>query len=133
MPAAFRSYRWLFAAILAVALVAPACAAEVPAKVYVILWFDTEDYILPASDDAALRDWGMRVYLDSGSHVALDGKPHYYGGLLTLYKLTYVLRTRLGGAEDLKEAEDRFVAAREKLRAEGGGIVSIYYHPCEFV
>src|SRR6266481_170982 len=26
-----------------------------PAKVYVVLWFDTEDYILPASDDAALH------------------------------------------------------------------------------
>ena len=30
-------------------------SAEGPAKVYVVLWFDTEDYILPASDDAALR------------------------------------------------------------------------------
>src|SRR2546425_400564 len=30
-------------------------AAGGPAKIYVILWFDTEDYILPASDDAALR------------------------------------------------------------------------------
>src|SRR5260370_1070696 len=28
---------------------------ESKAKVYVVLWFDTEDYILPASDDAALR------------------------------------------------------------------------------
>jgi len=25
------------------------------ARVYVILWFDTEDYLLPASDDAAKR------------------------------------------------------------------------------
>ena len=30
-----------------------ATRAEAPAKVYVVLWFDTEDYILPASDDAA--------------------------------------------------------------------------------
>src|SRR5947209_6737113 len=30
-------------------------AAEPAAKVYVILWFDTEDYILPADDDAALH------------------------------------------------------------------------------
>ncbi len=29
--------------------------AEPAAKVYVVLWFDTEDYILPASDDAALK------------------------------------------------------------------------------
>src|SRR6476660_727668 len=26
-----------------------------PGKVYVVLWFDTEDYILPQSDDAAKR------------------------------------------------------------------------------
>ena len=36
----------------------PACragAADTTAKVYVLLWFDTEDYLLPASDDAALH------------------------------------------------------------------------------
>ncbi|MCX7701815.1 MAG: hypothetical protein N2039_13135, partial [Gemmataceae bacterium] len=31
-----------------------AFAAE-PARIYVTLWWDTEDYVLPASDDAALR------------------------------------------------------------------------------
>src|SRR5262245_60968003 len=38
----------------------PVCAA--PPAVNVILWFDTEDYILPASDDAALKvaDWLTR-------------------------------------------------------------------------
>ena len=33
----------------------PSAASAASAKVYVILWFDTEDYILPASDDAALH------------------------------------------------------------------------------
>ena len=33
-----------------------ACGAIIAAgPVYVVLWFDTEDYVLPASDDAALR------------------------------------------------------------------------------
>src|SRR4051794_117343 len=43
-------------AALAVLLLAPATgrAQARAAKVYVILWFDTEDYLLPASDDAAL-------------------------------------------------------------------------------
>lgn len=226
----------LFAALV---VVAPAPAA--PPTVYVVLWFDTEDYVLPASDDAALavadrlaaegvtatfkvvgekartlerrgrqdviaalkkheigyhsnyhsvqptpamylsplgwdegvaefdrrerpgyddvkrilgkaptcygqpgsswgpqsfgamRQWGMPVYLDSGRHVGLDGRPHYYGGILTLYHLTYTLRTDLGGEADLRRAQDRFVEARKKLLAEGGGIVSVYYHPCEFV
>src|SRR5262249_21797803 len=46
--------RYLTATLLLLILLAPASAAT-PAKVYVILWFDTEDYILPASDDAALK------------------------------------------------------------------------------
>src|SRR5947209_1037388 len=54
--------RWfLLVAALALGLAAGprAAAADTPARVYVVLWFDTEDYILPASDDAALRiaDW----------------------------------------------------------------------------
>jgi hypothetical protein len=81
----------------------------------------------------AMRSWGMEVYLDAGSHVRLDDKPCYYCGILNLYKLAYQLRANLGGPGDLKEAQDHFLAAREKLHAEGGGIVSIFYHPCEFV
>ena len=34
---------------------ARAIASEHPPRVYVVLWFDTEDYLLPASDDAALH------------------------------------------------------------------------------
>src|SRR5205814_3099375 len=61
MTAPLRSCRWLLA-FLAIAWTVPARGAEAPAKVYVILWFDTEDYILPASDDAALHvaDWLSR-------------------------------------------------------------------------
>ena len=226
---------------LVASLVLAAASSAAPPTVYVVLWFDTEDYVLPASDDAALkvadwlrgegvtatfkvvgekartlerrgradvieslkqheigyhsnyhsvqptpamylsplgwdegvaefdrrerpgyddvkrifgkaptcygqpgsswgpqsfgamRQWGMPVYLDSGRHVGLDGRPHYYGGVLTLYHLTHTLRTDLGGENDLRKAEDRFVEARKKLLAEGGGIVSVYYHPCEFV
>src|SRR5262245_9091559 len=81
----------------------------------------------------ALKKWGMDVYLDAGRHVSLDGRPHYYCGLLTLYHLKYTLRTNLGGPNDLKQAEDRFLDAHKKLLAEGGGVVSIFYHPCEFV
>ena len=31
-------------------------SAEGPAKVYVVLWFDTEDYLLKADDEAILRN-----------------------------------------------------------------------------
>lgn len=219
----------------------PASAADPAAKVYIVLWFDTEDYILPASDDAALRvadwlsregiratfkvvgekartlekrkrddviaalkkheigyhsnwhsvqptpalylsnlgwdegvaefdrrerpgyddvkrifgqtpscygqpgsswgpqaygamrNWGMKVYLDGGKHLGIDGKPHYYGGALTLYNLTHFMRSGLTGVKDREQAEERFVAARKQILDEGGGIVSVMYHPCEFV
>ncbi len=216
-------------------------AAESAAKVYVLLWFDTEDYLLPASDDAALHlakflsgedvratfkvvgekartlqkrqrtdviealkkheigfhsnwhstqpspamylsqlgwdegvrefdrregpgradvervfgqapscygqpgsswgpqsygamsRWGMKVYLDAGSHVNLDDRPCYYCGTLNLYKLAHTLRADLNKPNDLPQAEERFAQARKALLAEGGGVVSIFYHPCEFV
>jgi hypothetical protein len=238
----FHTVRRLAVVCVLVLLALPCVAlAKAPAKIYVVLWFDTEDYILPASDDAALRlaeflsqegiratfkvvgekartleqrerydviralkkheigyhanwhsvqpspamylsdlgwdagvaefdrregpgrddvekifdqaptcygqpgsswapqsfggmrRWKMPVYLDAGSHVALDGKPHYYCGLLTLYKLTHTLRTDLTGDSALRVAEDRFKSARQALLKEGGGVVSIFYHPCEFV
>jgi hypothetical protein len=239
MPACLR--RPLLA-LLGLFLLAPACgAAEAPATVYVLLWFDTEDYILPASDAAALRvaefltaekiratfkvvgekartlkrrkradviaalkkheigyhsnwhsvqptpalylsglgwdegvaefdrregpgradverifgraptcygqpgsswgpqsfgamnKWGMKVYLDAGSHVGLDGKPCYYAGVLTLYQLKHTLRADLNDPKKLPAAHDAFLKARKDLLASGGGVVSIFYHPCEFV
>ena len=45
----------------------------------------------------ALKRWGMDIYLDAGSHVNLDDRPCYYGGVLNFYKLAHTLRTNLGG------------------------------------
>src|SRR5438309_2780492 len=219
----------------------PRASADTPAKVYVILWFDTEDYILPADDDAslhvaefltqegvrgtfkivgekartlerrgrtdviealkkheigyhsnfhsvqptpavylnalgwddgvaefdrrerqgfedvkrifgkpptcygqpgsswapqtlgAMKQWGMKVYLDAGRHVSLDGKPFYYCGLLNIYQITHMPRADLNDPAALPDAEEKFAAARKQLQSEGGGLVSIIYHPCEFV
>lgn len=80
----------------------------------------------------ALTKWGVPVYLDGGSHINFDNKPLYYCGLLTLYKID-IIRTRLGGADDLAQTREKFAAVRQRLLAEGGGIISIIYHPCEFV
>jgi hypothetical protein len=231
----------ILAVLVILSLAAPVGALEPAAKVYVILWFDTEDYILPASDDAALRladflraekvratfkvvgekartlerrgrkdviealkrheigyhsnwhstqptpamylsnltwddgvaefdrrerpgfddvkrifgvapscygqpgsswgaqsygamrKWGMPVYLDAGGHVNLDDKPCYYCGVFNLYKLAHTIRANIHQPSEYKAAEERFLEARQKLLAEGGGVVSIVYHPCEFV
>lgn len=232
---------WFLIVLLGIALPPSVRAAEAAAKVYVILWFDTEDYLLPASDDAALHlakflsgedvratfkvvgekartlekrrradviaalkkheigfhtnfhstqpspamylsrlgwdegvrefdrregpgrvdverifgqtpscygqpgsswspqsyggmgRWGMKVYLDAGNHINLNARPCYYCGILNLYKLAYTLRADLNHPQELPRAEERFAQARKELLAEGGGVVSIFYHPCEFV
>src|SRR5262249_19533604 len=55
-PSIRQSLRHLVLWVCLVWAVLPiARAADAPAPVYVVLWFDTEDYLLPASDDAALR------------------------------------------------------------------------------
>jgi hypothetical protein len=229
------------AILLSLILAFPGRAGDSSAKVYVILWFDTEDYLLPADDDAtkhlaefltdegirgtfklvgekarvlekrqrndviaalkkheigyhsnfhstqpspalylsnlgwdegvaeferregpgradverifgtapttygqpgsswgpqsfgAMKRWGMKVYLDAGRHVGVDAKPHYYCGLLTLYWLAHMPRVGLADPKDVASAEERFLEARKALLAERGGVVSIIYHPCEFV
>jgi hypothetical protein len=80
----------------------------------------------------AMKKWGMDVYLDAGNHLNLDNGPCYYGGILNLYKLEHTQRADLTAPEKLKAAQDRFLNSRKKLLAQGGGVVSIYYHPCEF-
>jgi hypothetical protein len=232
---------WLLSLALLIVCFAPQALRAVEPPVYVVLWFDTEDYLLPASDDAALhlatfltheniratfkvvgekartlerRDrtdviealkkheigyhsnfhsveptpavyldaygwddgikeferredpgiesvarifgvaptcygqpgsswapqtlgamkrWGMKVYLDGGLHVGLDGKPFYYCGLLNIYQITNMPRTGLKAPGELAEAEAKFSAGRKQLEAEGGGLMSIMWHPCEFV
>jgi hypothetical protein len=81
----------------------------------------------------ALRNWGVPVYLDIGSHLGVDRKPHYYAGALTIYDLAHTVRTGLGGPADLEKAKANFAKAREKLLADGGGIAHLFYHPCEWV
>ncbi len=82
----------------------------------------------------ALRTLGIRMYLDEAGHVGLDGQPFYYGGMLNVFNLgAAVTRMQLDGPDNLSRARDQFQRACETLRARGGGTISIYYHPCEFV
>ncbi len=82
----------------------------------------------------ALRSLGIRMYLDEAEHVGLDDQPFYYGGMLNVFNLgSAVTRMELNGPDNLSRARDQFQKACEALRSKGGGTISIYYHPCEFV
>jgi hypothetical protein len=82
----------------------------------------------------ALRRLGIPVYLDEGDQVGVDEQPFWYGGLLHVYRMgRNQFRAQLNvGAEDAA-AYRRFDEAAARLEAAGGGVISIYYHPTEFV
>lgn len=81
----------------------------------------------------ALRRMGIPIYLDEGDQVGLDEQPFWYGGLLHVYHMgRNQFRADLdAGAED-PAAYARFDQAVQRL-APTGGVISIYYHPNEFV
>jgi len=226
--------------LLAIFLTAAALAAKGP--VYVVLWFDTEDYIEPAADDAALRiatdlekagvratfkvvgekarvlesrgrrdviralaqhdigyhsnfhsmqptpalylrsmgwldgaaeferrerpgvddikrifgltpscygqpgsSWGPQsyrallrlgipVYLDEGEQVGVDEQPFWLGGMLHVFRMgRYLIRPALNNESLLPQTFEKFDRAAEALEARGGGVISTYFHPTEFV
>jgi hypothetical protein len=82
----------------------------------------------------ALRRLGIPVYLDEGDQVGLDEQPFWYGGLLYVFHMgRNNFRAQLNvGAED-PAAYRRFDEAASRLAAGTGGVISIYYHPNEFV
>lgn len=83
---------------------------------------------------AALKQMGINVYLDDSTHVGIDGQPFYYGGILNIFNMRPNLcRMDLYGEGNVAKGKAQFLTAYENLKAKGGGTISIYYHPCEWV
>jgi len=82
----------------------------------------------------ALRRMGIPMYLDEADHVGLDDQPFHYGGMLNVFRMRSTLaRMELSGGTSLEEGKAEFAAVADRVRAKGGGTVSVYYHPCEWV
>jgi hypothetical protein len=82
----------------------------------------------------ALRDMGIGMYLDESDHVGIDDQPFYYGGMLNVFKMrSNLARMDLRGGSSLAAGKATFTKAYEQLRATGGGTISVYYHPNEWV
>jgi peptidoglycan/xylan/chitin deacetylase (PgdA/CDA1 family) len=88
----------------------------------------------PQSFDA-LRRWGVRLYLDEGSHVGLDGKPFWYGGLLNIFNTVEGQELRPNDNWDnLERSKVKFRQFYARISSEQhGGLISLYFHPCEFI
>ena len=82
----------------------------------------------------ALRRMGVPVYLDEGDHVGVDDQPFWFGGMLNVFHMgRYLIRPNLDDEAQLPALLQRFDAAVAELRARGGGVISTYFHPTEFV
>ena len=83
----------------------------------------------------ALRSWGVKLYLDEGSQVGLDGKPFWYGGLLNIFNTAEGERLRPNANWDnLEQSKANFQEIYTRMSSKaGGGLISLYFHPCEFI
>ena len=84
---------------------------------------------------AALKKWGVKVYLDEAPHVGLEGKPFWYGGLLNIFNTKEGPQLRPNDDwSNLDEAKAKFQEFHTRLSSQpAGGIISLYFHPCEFI
>lgn len=77
---------------------------------------------------------GVPCYVDEGDHVGLNGQPFWYAGALTVYHMgTNWTRMDLHDPAAVEPAKTKVSEIAERLRAAGGGVISIFYHPCEWV
>jgi hypothetical protein len=82
----------------------------------------------------ALLRMGIPVYLDEGAQVGLADQPFWLGGMLHVFNMgRYLMRVDLNQEIRLPQAFEKFDRAAGELEANGGGVISTYYHPTEFV
>lgn len=76
----------------------------------------------------------VSAYVDDGSHVGVDDRPFWYCGVLNVFNMgRNSTRMELHEPGGLEKGCADFKAIYDRLRAEGGGLISIYYHPNEWV
>jgi hypothetical protein len=77
---------------------------------------------------------GVPCYVDEGDHVGLKGKPFWYCGALVVYDMApNYTRMDLHDPQAVEPAKRKVAEIAARLAAEGGGLISIFYHPCEWV
>jgi hypothetical protein len=84
----------------------------------------------------ALKKWNIPVYLDEAAHVGLPSEqPFWFQSMLHIFNLRRnAIKMEFGNAADLEQTCKLFQAACERLSInDGSGLVSLYYHPQEFI
>src|SRR5882762_525161 len=78
---------------------------------------------------------GVPCYVDEGTHVGLNQQPFWYSGALNVYHMgANYTRMELHNPAAVEPAKKKLSEIAERLaRQDGGGLISIFYHPCEWV
>lgn len=77
---------------------------------------------------------GVPCYVDEGTHIGLDNKPFWYAGALVVYHMgPNYTRMELHDPQAVEPAKKKVSEMADRLRKDGGGLISIFYHPCEWV
>jgi hypothetical protein len=77
---------------------------------------------------------GVPCYVDEGDHVGLDQQPFWYARALNVYHMGQnYTRMELHDPAAVEPAEKKVSEIAARLSGAGGGLISIFYHPCEWV
>ncbi len=78
---------------------------------------------------------GVPCYVDEGSNVGWEQRPFWYAGALHVYHMgANHTRMELHDPSEVETGMKEVSAVVDRLsREDHGGLISIYYHPCEWV
>lgn len=89
---------------------------------------------MAALKDIGVAPSGVPCYVDEGEHIGLNHKPFWYEGVLTVYHMgPNYTRMELHDPAAVEPAQKKILAIAQRLQTEGGGLISIFYHPCEWI
>ena len=77
---------------------------------------------------------GIPCYVDEGTQVGLNEKPFWYLGTLNVFHMGQnYTRMELHKPDAVEPAKKLVSEMADRLKGDGGGLISIFYHPCEWV
>jgi len=89
---------------------------------------------IAALGELGVAPHGVPCYVDEGSHVGLNNQPFWYAGGLVVYHMgKNYTRMDLHDPAAVGPAQQKISEIAARLGREGGGLISIFYHPCEWV
>ncbi len=89
---------------------------------------------LAALPEIGVLPHGVPCYVDEGSHIGLRDQPFWYENAIVSFRLRgNYTRMDLHNPAAVEPALEKFSAIARRLAGQGGGLVSIVYHPCEWV